>query len=142
MPGSIQLLQPLEKFVVVRNAFLDKPDQAVFVDQVGHPAPAVFLLDGPVFVGHKGKVNPVFIGEPFIRHEIVAADPDHLSIQGSKFFQIPLEGNQLVGSDRGKRGEIKGQHNIPLTAEIRQLNFSPGRRAAEMGGFVPDFEAQ
>lgn len=113
-----KLFELIQEFLVVRNAFLDKPNHTAIVDEVGNPSPTVEFLDRFIFVGNKREIDAVLRGEFSMCFQAVRADPDYLCIRFFEFFQITLEGNELIGSDRRKRCEIKRQHNVFLSRII------------------------
>jgi len=105
---------------------LNEPDDAALVNQVGDSATAVEFFDHFIIVGYKRKPNAVLGCKVTVRFHTVSADTDDLCIQFFKFFQIPLEGNNFIGSDRRKYGEIERQNDVFFAQKIRRLNFPLG----------------
>ena len=122
----MELFQFIYEVLIFWNPFLNKPNDAVFVDKVSNPSPTVEFLDRFIFVGNKWKPDTVLSRKFTVRFHTVGADADELRIQFFKFFQIPLEGNNFIGSDRRKYGEIERQNDVFLAQKIRRLNFPLG----------------
>ena len=99
--GSIllELFQFIHEILVFRNAFLNKPDDAALVDQVGHPSTTVQFLDRFVFIGNERKRDTVLVCEFSVCLHAVGASADNLCIQLFKLFQITLEFNEFIRSD-------------------------------------------
>ena len=138
----MELFQFIYEVLIFWNPFLNKPNDAVFVDKVSNPSPTVEFLDRFIFVGNKWKPDTVLSRKFTVRFHTVGADADELRIQFFKFFQIPLEGNDFIGSDRRKYSKIKRQHDVFLALEICQLNFSLSRVSTKQGGFVAHIEPE
>jgi hypothetical protein len=138
----LELFQSIYEVLIFWNPFLNKPNDAVFVDKLSNPSPTVEFLDRFIFVGNKREPDTVISRKFIVRLHTVGANADELRIQFFKFFQIPLEGNDFIGSDRRKYGKIKRQHDVFLALEICQLNFSLSRVSTEQGGFVAYIEPE
>ena len=97
---------------------MNKPNDATLVDKVSNPSPTVEFLYRFNFVGNKREPDTVLSRKLTMRLHTVGANADDLCIQFFKFFQIPLEGNDFIGSDRRKYGEIERQHDVFLALVI------------------------
>lgn len=93
---------------------MNKADDTGFVNQISHPSSPVQLLDSSVFVGNKRKINVVLNRELSVRRDAVGADANDFCIQLFECFQIPLEVNEFIGSDRRKSGKIERQYDIGI----------------------------
>ena len=138
----MELFQFIYEILIFWNPFLNKSNDTAFVDKVSNPSTTVEFLDCFIFVGNKREPDTVLSRKFTVRLHTVGADTDYLCIQFFKFFQIPLEGNNFIGSDRRKYGEIERQHDVFLALEVCQLNFSLSRVSTEQGGFVAHIEPE
>ncbi len=77
-------------------------------------------------VRNKWKFNIAFLNEFEIVFHAVRADSDNLSIQFLKFFQIPLEGNQFISSDRSEYRIVESKNDIFFTEKIIKGNLPLG----------------
>jgi len=121
---------------------LNEADDAALVDKVSNPPSTVEFLDRFIIVGYKRKTNAVLVRKFTVRFHTVPADADYLCIQSFKFFQIPLEGNDFISSDRRKYGKIKRQYDVFLAEIICQLNFPLGGVPTEQRRVVTHIEPE
>ena len=138
----LQLFQSIQEVSIVRNTFLDVLDDAIFVDNIGHPPPTVKFLDHFIRIGNEWKIDTVFGCKFSVCLQTVSAGPDDLCVQFFKFFQIPLEVKEFIRSDRCKHGKIQCQYNIFLADEISQPNHTLGGISTERRGFITYLHAQ
>ncbi len=102
---------------------MNEPDDAALVNKIGNPSPTVELLDRFVIIGYKRKPDAVLCRKFLMRFYTVTADTDNLCIPFFKFFQITLESNNFISSDRCEYGEIERQNDVLLSNKICQLNL-------------------
>lgn len=112
------------KLRVFRNAFFNEADDTALINQIGNSPPSIEFLNRFIIVGYERKTDHVLFRKFVVCIDAVCADANDLGIQCIKFFQIPLEGYDFVGSDRRKDSKIERQNDIFLTDIIRQLNFT------------------
>ena len=96
---------------------MNQPNDAVFIDQVGHSATAVTLSYFSIGIGHQRERDAVGSRKPLVFVQAVGADADDQHFAIRKFFQIPLEIIDLRRSDGRKDGKIERQYDV-FTAEV------------------------
>lgn len=96
------------------------------VYQVGNTTRTITLFYSSIAVRYEWKFNIVFLSEFEIVFHAVCADSDNLGIQFLKFFQIPLEGNQFISSDRSKYRIVESKNDIFFTDKIIKGNLPLG----------------
>ena len=101
---------------------MDMTDDTIFVDEIGHPTPAVTFSDRFSCVGNQGEVDTVFSSKLYVFLQTICTNSDNLGIQLLKFFQIPLESFNFIPSDGCKNGKIKCQNDVLFASEISQTN--------------------
>jgi hypothetical protein len=111
-------------------------DDTAFVDEVGHPTPAVTFPDRFFRVGSQGKVDTIFSSELYVFLQAICTHSDNFGIQLLEFFQIPLESFDFIGSDRCKDGKVQCQNDILFASEFSQTNGSMGGFSSERRRFV------
>ncbi len=89
----------LQKISIFRYTFLDKADDSLLVDEISHPAAAIFAFDVLLGVGNERKADILFFDKFFKGLHIVVADPDNLRVEFLECFQITLEVSKLACSD-------------------------------------------
>ena len=134
-----QLRQFLQQPGVVRHAVHDQANDPLPVDQVGHAAATVKLADGAVGIVNQGEADSVFRRKGLMGRKVVATDAQHLDVALAEGRKVPLESDQFVASDRGKIGEVEGEHHI-LPAQVAEPDRPLGRGRAEIGGGMADLK--
>jgi len=136
----LELFQRIQKILIFRNTLLNKPNCPIFVNKVRHSSSTVKLFNLFPLIGDERKINSILHCKFKNRLYTIIADTDNLCIQLYEFFQIPLEGNEFVGSDRCKSGKIERYHNIFPPEIVRKLNVPPGRIPTAIWCSVPNIE--
>jgi len=96
---------------------LYQPNDPVFIDQVSHSATTVTLFNFSAGVGHQWKFDTFGDRKSLVFTQAVAADADDQRFAVSKFFQIPLEINDLRRSEGRKDGKVERQDDV-FAAEV------------------------
>lgn len=116
--------QLLNKRFVIRHTFLNIADDSLLIDEIGYPAPAIFLFYVLFRICHERETDVFFTDKFFKRFHIVVADTDYLCIVFLKCFQITLEVGKFAGSDGAECSEIKSQDNMFTALVIGQGDFT------------------
>ena len=82
-------------------------DDTLFVDEIGHPPPAVTFSDRLARVGNQGEVDTMLSSELCVCLQIIRTHSDNFGVQLLEFFQIPLESFDFIRSDARKDGKIQ-----------------------------------
>jgi hypothetical protein len=143
-PGTASLkgFQSFDKIGIVGHPSLNKADLAALVNQIGHSSAAIDFFDLFARVRHKRKLDAFFVDEFHEGFHVVSADANDLCIRFTKFFQITLEVDEFVPSDRCEYGEIERQNDVLLSVVGLQGYLSLGGIAAECRRFVTDVKAK
>jgi hypothetical protein len=135
----LEFVQFLQQALVIGHSFHDEADDPLPVDQIGNASalkkPA--YLTGRIIDQRKGY--SVFLAELLVGLDGIAADAQNLSVALAKGFQIPLESDQFVASDRGEISKVEGEDDI-LSTQGGKSDRSPGRFPGEVGGRGADFQ--
>ena len=113
-------------------------DDTIFVDEVGHPTPAITFSDWFPSVGNQGEVDTIFSSEFYVCLQIICTHADNFGIQSLEFFQIPLESFNFIRSDGCKNRKIKCQNDVLFASEISQTNGPMCGLSNERRRFVAD----
>ena len=111
-------------------------DDTIFVDEIGHPTPAVTFSDRFSCVGNQGEVDTVFSSELYVFLQTICTNSDNFGIQLLEFFQIPLESFDFIRSDGRKDGKVQRQNDVLFSGEISRMNGSMGGFSTERRCFV------